>query len=272
MSNHGGVKDFTFFNADSVAACRRETASRALEAVTTSIAAGMIWILVANPTHFGGESSESWADRRNLALVIDSYRGTHQRRRWNGTHRATTGRGEGAHWARGVCRFLRSGPASHPRVLLPPVRPRRCRGADPGDVPGGGRGAAVRAGDPITARLVVRDRSPQANRPLPASGAAAAAGHHLLSWDAWRDAGGAEPELGAAPWDEPGWRNRSLAALAALPQSQRQALVLRYLDDFPVPEIAAALGRSTHAVESLLARGRAGFKRAYSEAGMDDDA
>lgn len=55
---------------------------------------------------------------------------------------------------------------------------------------------------------------------------------------------------------------RALAALAAVPSSQREALVLRYLDHLPVPEIARELGRSVHAVESLLARGRASFRRA----------
>lgn len=94
----------------------------------------------------------------------------------------------------------------------------------------------------------------------------------IVSWDAWRDDGGPEPMLAEEPWRESGWRDRTLAALAALPQSQRQALVLRYMDDLSVPEIAGALGRSPHAVESLLARGRAGFKRAYVEARTDDDA
>lgn len=92
----------------------------------------------------------------------------------------------------------------------------------------------------------------------------------VISWDAWRDGGGPEPALGQTPWHEPGWRDRTLAALAALPLLQRQALGLRYLDDCSVSEIAAALGRSLHATESLLARGRAGFKRAYAVARTDD--
>jgi RNA polymerase sigma-70 factor (ECF subfamily) len=48
--------------------------------------------------------------------------------------------------------------------------------------------------------------------------------------------------------------------LAALPADQRTALVLRYVDDLPVPEVARLLGRSVHATESLLARGRAGLR------------
>ncbi|HXY17057.1 MAG TPA: RNA polymerase sigma factor [Gaiellaceae bacterium] len=61
-------------------------------------------------------------------------------------------------------------------------------------------------------------------------------------------------------------RENAVAALAAVPVSQRIALVLRHLDGLSVPEIAAELGRSVEAVESLLARGRVGFKRAYLEA------
>ena len=94
------------------------------------------------------------------------------------------------------------------------------------------------------------------------------AGSAPVSWEAWHEEAGeaGEADLGSSPWEEEGWRERTLAALASLPAVQRQALVLRHLDDLSVPEIAAALGRSVHAVESLLARGRAGFKRAYVEA------
>ena len=60
-------------------------------------------------------------------------------------------------------------------------------------------------------------------------------------------------------------RERTIAALARVPAAQRAALVLRHLDGFTVPEVAGALGRSIEAVESLLVRGRASFKRAYLE-------
>jgi RNA polymerase sigma-70 factor, ECF subfamily len=60
---------------------------------------------------------------------------------------------------------------------------------------------------------------------------------------------------------------RAISALAAVPLDQRIALVLRHVDGLSVPEVAAALGRSVEAVESLLARGRVGFRRAYSEVG-----
>jgi RNA polymerase sigma-70 factor, ECF subfamily len=61
-------------------------------------------------------------------------------------------------------------------------------------------------------------------------------------------------------------RERALASLAALPASQRAAVSLRYLDGMSVREVAAALGKSVRATESLLARGRENFKQRYSEA------
>lgn len=72
-----------------------------------------------------------------------------------------------------------------------------------------------------------------------------------------------QPEDG---WDDNGPDPaRTLAALAAVPDTQRNALTLRYLDGLSVPEIADVLDRSVHATESLLARGRSTFKRAYRE-------
>ena len=50
------------------------------------------------------------------------------------------------------------------------------------------------------------------------------------------------------------------AALAELPPFQRLALILRYLDGLTVAEIAEELGRSEHAVESLVARGRTALR------------
>lgn len=54
-------------------------------------------------------------------------------------------------------------------------------------------------------------------------------------------------------------------ALASLPERQRAALSLRYLDDFSTSEVAAALEVSYKAAESLLARARRSFERAYEE-------
>lgn len=56
-------------------------------------------------------------------------------------------------------------------------------------------------------------------------------------------------------------REQVADALGKLPDSQRLAVILRYLDDLSVPEIATATGKSVHAVESLLARGRTSLRR-----------
>lgn len=127
---------------------------------------------------------------------------------------------------------------------------------------------AIRAGRPIAAPLpwlfgIARHKLLDHYRREARTGAG-----KLVSWEAWHAEAGEGGEAGeddpmAAPWDEGNRRERTLTALAALPVAQRQALALRYLDGLSVPEIAGALGRGVHAVESLLARGRTGFKRAY---------
>ena len=64
----------------------------------------------------------------------------------------------------------------------------------------------------------------------------------------------------AVDLSEPDWGSVddavALDALGKLSADQRTALVLRYVDDLPVREVAAMLGRSVAATESLLARGR----------------
>jgi len=45
-----------------------------------------------------------------------------------------------------------------------------------------------------------------------------------------------------------------------LPGRHRQALILKYLEDRRVSDIAAILGQSEKAVESLLTRSRQAFK------------
>ena len=52
-------------------------------------------------------------------------------------------------------------------------------------------------------------------------------------------------------------------ALDDLPPQYRAALVLRYLEGFSVSEVADALGKSYKATESVLARARTAFARAY---------
>lgn len=72
-------------------------------------------------------------------------------------------------------------------------------------------------------------------------------------------------DLDERAWETTEQRELTLRALAALPTAQRAALALRYLDDLPVAEVARALGRSLHATESLIARGKEGFRRVYPE-------
>ena len=72
-------------------------------------------------------------------------------------------------------------------------------------------------------------------------------------------------EESAFPVQDDGDGERAVAALAAVPASQRTALVLCYLDGFTASEVAGELGKSTAAIHSLLERGRDSFKRAYLE-------
>ncbi|CAN5874778.1 sigma-70 family RNA polymerase sigma factor [soil metagenome] len=70
-----------------------------------------------------------------------------------------------------------------------------------------------------------------------------------------------------AEFDDP-WEARLDAVLAhqtlsRLAPQHRAALTLRYVDDLPVREVAAALGRSEHATEALLTRARNAFRHTY---------
>ena len=49
--------------------------------------------------------------------------------------------------------------------------------------------------------------------------------------------------------------------LAALPEDQREALLLHYVEGLPQAEMAVVLGRSPAAVNSLLQRARAAVYR-----------
>ncbi|MEL7215526.1 MAG: sigma-70 family RNA polymerase sigma factor [Pseudomonadota bacterium] len=70
----------------------------------------------------------------------------------------------------------------------------------------------------------------------------------------------ADPSPGAEAHLALGDRQRLVgAAIAALPDRQRSAMVMKYLDERGNPEIAAALEISVDAVESLLARGKRGL-------------
>lgn len=56
---------------------------------------------------------------------------------------------------------------------------------------------------------------------------------------------------------------RVLAAMASLPERQRAALTLRYLDEHSVAEVADRLDTTYEAAESLLARARRSFTTAW---------
>ena len=60
-----------------------------------------------------------------------------------------------------------------------------------------------------------------------------------------------------------------LEALDALPERQRAVLVLRYLEEFSVGEVAKALEITYKAAESLLGRARLSFIVAYEEVKSD---
>lgn len=76
-----------------------------------------------------------------------------------------------------------------------------------------------------------------------------------------------DPEAGSDVASTVDAREEVLAALQQLPEAQRVVLALHYLDGLSVKEISKQFGRSEHAVESLLARGRAAFKRVYLDRG-----
>ena len=58
---------------------------------------------------------------------------------------------------------------------------------------------------------------------------------------------------------------RVSAALDSLSSRQRLVLTLRYIDEWSVAEIAEGLDMGYRAAESLLARARRSFRRAYDE-------
>lgn len=60
---------------------------------------------------------------------------------------------------------------------------------------------------------------------------------------------------------------RLITALGTVPKSQRLALILRYVDDLPVRDVARLIARSERATESLLKRGRDSLRKAYEEVG-----
>jgi RNA polymerase sigma-70 factor (ECF subfamily) len=95
--------------------------------------------------------------------------------------------------------------------------------------------------------------------------------HKLV--DHWRRAAREERGLraiGESPvvddrWDEQLDAFQARQTLDRLGPHHQAVLTLRYLDDLPVPQVAALLGRTLHATEALLVRARAAFRRAYDD-------
>jgi len=71
------------------------------------------------------------------------------------------------------------------------------------------------------------------------------------------------PALGDESGAEAGYERQDevVRALGRLPALQRQVLVLKYIEDLPVQEIAAQVRKSRVQVQSLLQRGREGLRR-----------
>lgn len=59
---------------------------------------------------------------------------------------------------------------------------------------------------------------------------------------------------------------RLVSALDQVAADQRLVLILRYVDDLAVAEVARLIGRSVRATESLLARARRSLQAAFEEA------
>ncbi|MBB3083530.1 RNA polymerase sigma factor [Geodermatophilus sabuli] len=76
-----------------------------------------------------------------------------------------------------------------------------------------------------------------------------------------------EADRAEDPWDVELDALRTEQVLEQLSPQHRAALTLRYVDDLPVPRVAALLGRTVHATEALLVRARTAFRRAYESTG-----
>jgi RNA polymerase sigma-70 factor (ECF subfamily) len=119
----------------------------------------------------------------------------------------------------------------------------------------------------LAAVAVVRSGDPS---PLSVPWLIGVARHKLV--DHWRRQGREERRLriltdeapaAADPWDAELDAMAARRTLGRLAPQHRAALTLRYVDDLPVAEVAALLGRSVHATEALLVRARVMFRRAY---------
>ena len=73
------------------------------------------------------------------------------------------------------------------------------------------------------------------------------------------------------PWDVQLDALRAQEVLEGLSPQHRAVLTLRYLDDLPVPRVAALMDRTVHATEALLVRARSAFRHLYVTTGGSDD-
>jgi RNA polymerase sigma-70 factor (ECF subfamily) len=73
------------------------------------------------------------------------------------------------------------------------------------------------------------------------------------------------------PWEVELDAHRAQQVLDGLSPQHRAVLMLRYLDDLPVPRVAALMDRTVHATEALLVRARTAFRRLYLTTGGSDD-
>ena len=67
------------------------------------------------------------------------------------------------------------------------------------------------------------------------------------------------------PWEAQIDADSAHETLQAIAPQYRAALTLRYLDDLPVAQVAALLGRTVQSTEAVLVRARMAFRRAYEE-------
>ncbi len=72
----------------------------------------------------------------------------------------------------------------------------------------------------------------------------------------------------AMAWRSAELQGRIRFALDALPPLQRAALILRFMDDLPVRDVARLLRRGENATESLIRRARERFERLFGK--LDD--
>ncbi len=74
---------------------------------------------------------------------------------------------------------------------------------------------------------------------------------------------GSDPKPGTGHDSTSSAEARLVGALASLSPHHRLTLILRYVDDLPVAQVADQIGRSVRATESILVRARAALSAAY---------